>query len=112
MLSLPSDLDTLSFSLFMRCDEFNNVEALRAVFSTHDLFPFRDNLPVFSDKKTFVLEVKLLLLSKVLADGRELMLPFLATLRDQCRVGRGERRSFEEVIRTWTVEVLSGVEGG
>lgn len=36
----------------------------------------------------------------------------LAALRDECRVGPGEERSFEEVIRTWTGAVLSGTEGG
>jgi hypothetical protein len=39
-------------------------------------------------------------------------LSFLASHRDECRVGPGERRSFEEVIRTWTMSVLSGVEAG
>jgi hypothetical protein len=39
-------------------------------------------------------------------------LPQLAARRDECRVGPGETRSFEEVIRTWTECVLSGVEGG
>ena len=39
-------------------------------------------------------------------------LPRLAALRDECRVGRDEARSFEQVIRTWTLEVLSGAEGG
>jgi hypothetical protein len=36
----------------------------------------------------------------------------LAALREECRVGAGERRSFEQVIRTWTLHVLSGLEGG
>ena len=36
----------------------------------------------------------------------------LAALREECRVEAGERRSFEEVIRTWTLQVLSGLEGG
>ena len=36
----------------------------------------------------------------------------LAARRDECRVGASEERSFEEVIRTWTLQVLSGVEGG
>jgi hypothetical protein len=36
----------------------------------------------------------------------------LAALRDECRVEVDERRSFEEVIRTWTLHVLSGLEGG
>jgi hypothetical protein len=39
-------------------------------------------------------------------------LPALAALRDECRVERDERRGFEEVIRTWTLQVLSGLEGG
>jgi hypothetical protein len=39
-------------------------------------------------------------------------LPSLAARRDECRVGENEERSFEEVIRTWTLHVLSGVEGG
>ena len=39
-------------------------------------------------------------------------LPLLAARRDEVRVGAGERRSFEEIIRTWTELVLSGVEGG
>jgi hypothetical protein len=38
-------------------------------------------------------------------------LPVLAALRDECRVGPEEKRSFEEVIRVWTLEVLSGIEG-
>jgi len=38
-------------------------------------------------------------------------LPILAARRDECRVGPKERRSFEEVIRIWTLEVLSGIEG-
>ena len=36
----------------------------------------------------------------------------LAALREECRVEAGENRSFEEVIRTWTLHVLSGLEGG
>ena len=36
----------------------------------------------------------------------------LAARRDEFRVGPDERRSFEEVTRTWTEFVLSGVEGG
>lgn len=39
-------------------------------------------------------------------------LPALAALREGCRVGPDETRSFEEVIRTWTLHVLSGLEGG
>ena len=39
-------------------------------------------------------------------------LPSLAALRDECRVGPEEKRCFEEVIKTWTLYVLSRVEGG
>ena len=36
----------------------------------------------------------------------------LAALREECRVWADEKRSFEKVIRTWTLHVLSGLEGG
>jgi hypothetical protein len=36
----------------------------------------------------------------------------LAALREESRVGVDEKRSFEEVIRTWTLHVLSGLKGG
>lgn len=39
-------------------------------------------------------------------------LPELASRREECRVGADEERGFEEVIRTWTLHVLSGLEGG
>jgi hypothetical protein len=39
-------------------------------------------------------------------------LPRLAALRDECRVGSSEERSFERVMRIWTDAVISGVEGG
>ena len=36
----------------------------------------------------------------------------LTALREECRVEADERRSFAEVIRAWTLHVLSGLEGG
>jgi hypothetical protein len=39
-------------------------------------------------------------------------LPALASRHEQCRVEAGEQRGFDEVIRTWTVYLLSVVEGG
>jgi hypothetical protein len=39
-------------------------------------------------------------------------LPSLAAKRDECRVEKDEKRGFEEVIRVWTLHVLSGLEGG
>lgn len=82
MLSFPTELDTLCFSLFLRCDEFDSAELLRAVFTTTDLAPFADGLPdKMGNKKAFVTEVKSFLLEKRLADGRVLLLPFLETMR-------------------------------
>ena len=49
--------------------------------------------------------------ARILA-GSPTSLASLAVLRDECRVGVDEKRSFEEVIRTWTLQVLSGLEGG
>ncbi len=39
-------------------------------------------------------------------------LPSLARKREECRVEADEERGFEEVIRTWTLHVLSGLEDG
>ena len=36
----------------------------------------------------------------------------LAFKRDECRVEKDEKRSFEEVIRVWMLHVLSSLEGG
>lgn len=36
----------------------------------------------------------------------------LASRHGPCRVEAGEDRSFDEVIRTWTLYVLSGIEAG
>lgn len=36
----------------------------------------------------------------------------LAARHPECRVPQDEKRSFEDVIRTWTLYVLSGAEGG
>lgn len=38
--------------------------------------------------------------------------PRLAALRDECRVGPEEQRSFEVVIRAWMEAGLSDAEGG
>ena len=82
MFSLPSDLDTLCFSLFVRCDEFSSTQDLRAVFVTTELAPFSDGLPEKTgSKRAFVNQVKLFLLEKGLTDGRVLLLPFLDALR-------------------------------
>ena len=45
-------------------------------------------------------------------DASPTTLATLAALREECRVEVGERRTFAQVIRTWTLHVLSGLEGG
>jgi hypothetical protein len=45
-------------------------------------------------------------------EASTISLASLAALREECRVEAGESRRFEEVIRTWTLHVLSGLEGG
>ncbi len=49
--------------------------------------------------------------ARILAAGPT-SLASLAALRDECRVEADEKWSFEEAIRTWTLHVLSGLEGG
>lgn len=59
----------------------------------------------------YVAQLELGECARILGDIPE-VLPRLARLRDECRVGSLETRSFEAVIRTWTAHVLSGAEGG
>ena len=40
------------------------------------------------------------------------LLPSFARNHEECRVEEDEERGFEEVIRTWTLHVLSRLEGG
>ena len=85
MLSLPPDLDKLCFTVFSRCEEFENGRTLRAVFTTNELALFAGGLPERTGgKRAFVNAVKLFLLEKHLADGRALMLPFLDKLCEYC----------------------------
>lgn len=80
-LSLPPELDKRCFEFFLQCDEFENERILGAVFVTHELQPFKNELPKSAgNKKNFVIEVKAWLLKNRLADGRPLLLPLLAAL--------------------------------
>ena len=103
MLSLPPDLDKLCFTVFSRCDEFENGRTLRPVFTTNELAPFAGGLPERTGgKRAFVNAVKLFLLEKHLADGRALMLPFLDALCGywlQEREARRHRISMEARAR-------------
>ena len=45
-------------------------------------------------------------------EASPMSLASLTALREECRVEADERRSFAEVIRAWTLHVLSGLEGG
>jgi hypothetical protein len=58
----------------------------------------------------YVWQLEIAECARILA-ASPIALPSLAALRDECRVGPEEKRSFEEVIRAWTLEVLSGLEG-
>jgi hypothetical protein len=40
------------------------------------------------------------------------LLPSMARHSDECRIAETEQRGFEEVIRTWTLHILSRIEGG
>ena len=102
MFSLPPDLDSSCFSLFLQCEEFDSARSLRALFVTTDLAPFANSLPERSgSKRSFVTEVKLFLLEKRLADGRILLLPFLNTLRG--------RYSKQEALHGELNELYQGV---
>ena len=58
----------------------------------------------------YVARLELAGCAKILAVS-PIWLPSLTSKRDECRVGKDEKRSFEGVIRIWTLHVLSSFEG-
>jgi hypothetical protein len=59
----------------------------------------------------YVAKLELAKCAEILA-ASPIGLPSLAAKRDECRVEKDEKRSFEQVIRAWTLHVLSGLERG
>ena len=59
----------------------------------------------------YVARLKLSDCAEILSAGSAL-LPSFARDHEECRVEEDEERGFEEVIRTWTLHVLSRLEGG
>ena len=55
----------------------------------------------------YVARLELAECAKILAVS-PVWLPSLTSKRDECRVEKDEKRSFEGVIRIWTLPVLSG----
>ena len=83
MTGLPSDLYRRCRDALLRCGEFDTNAALRTVFITPELIPFRDGLPEATAKAARVDAALDYLLPKQLSDGRAVLPLFLAALAER-----------------------------
>jgi formylglycine-generating enzyme required for sulfatase activity len=87
MPGLPSGLYKRCRETLLKCSEFDSDAALRAVFVTDELRPFRDRLLAAASKSERVDTCLALLAEQHLSDGRTVLPIFLATLRDHYHSG-------------------------
>jgi hypothetical protein len=95
MPGLTNELYQRCRGIFLKCSEFNSDAALRAIFVTDDLYPFRDGLPQVSSTKERVDACLDYLLPKHLSDGRAVLPLFIAALRDRYQEGNALRDELE-----------------
>ena len=81
----------------LKCAEFDTNAALRAVFVTQELSPFRSGMPETASKSARVDTCLDFLLPKRLADGRPVLPLFLAALRDRYQPGDALRDELESL---------------
>lgn len=82
----------------LRCSQFDSNAALRAVFVTDELAPFRDDLPEASSRAKRVDACLAYLLDKRLSDGQPVLPLFLEALRDLYLEGDSLRDALNSLV--------------
>lgn len=84
MPAITQDLINRCYAVLKRCDQFQSMASLRAVFVTQELQPFREGLrDAESIEGRVQLNVEYLLYQKI-DDGQYVFVVFLDTLRSSC----------------------------
>jgi hypothetical protein len=99
MAGLSSELTQRCRNTLLKCGEFNNDAALRAVFVTDELYPFRDRLPAAANRSERVDKCLDFLLSQRLSNGRPVLPVFLAALRDRYQEGDALRDKLRALVK-------------
>ena len=98
MSALPSELHALCRSVLLRCREFESYRALRAVFITDELRPFRIGLRE-ADNPGALVDLNLAyLLEQRLTGGRPVFPIFLTAFRDRYDPGDALREDLEDLL--------------
>lgn len=105
MQGLSSELYRRCRNALLKCTEFDSNAALRSVFVTNELRPFRSGLPEAANKKERVDECLAFLMDKCLTDGRPVLPLFLAALRDRYQEGDALRDELDGLVQ----EVLTAL---
>jgi hypothetical protein len=95
MTGLPTELYNRCRTTLLKCSEFDSNTALRAVFVTDELSPFRSGLPEAMSKSGRVGNCLAFLLDKRLSDGQPVLPMFLTSLRDRYQEGDALRDELE-----------------
>lgn len=98
MPGLPIELYNRCRTTLLKCNEFESYKALRAVFVTDQLFPFRPGLPSADNPGELVDRCLEYLLGKRLSGGRPVLPVFLATLRDRYLPGDALRDDLQALF--------------
>lgn len=97
MISFDIDLLQEVRKIFLGCDEFDSGTALRTLFVTRELIPFRDRLPGTNNKAARVDLTIQFLLSQNLTNGTPIIFPFILVLRERYPDGVQLRQKIEAV---------------
>jgi len=100
MPGFSSDLYQRCRNTLLKCGEFETDAALRAVFVTAELIPFRSELPEAESKARRVDACLAYLVEKHLSDGRSVLPLFMAALRDRYQPGDALRDELDALAET------------
>jgi tetratricopeptide (TPR) repeat protein len=99
MQGLPNEIYNRCRDTLLQCSEFDSDTALKAVFVTDTLSPFRARLPEAAKKSARVDTVLDYLLTKSLKDNQPVLPLFLTTLRNRYSPGDALRDELEEFAK-------------
>lgn len=99
MPGLPIDLSNRCRDTLLQCSEFSSHAALQAVFVTHELYPFRSDLPEADSKGERVARCLDYLLEQRATGYHPVLAAFLTALRDRYMPGNALRDELQALVR-------------
>jgi outer membrane protein assembly factor BamB len=111
MTGLSGELCQRCRTILLKCSEFDSNAALRSVFVTNELRPFRSGLPEAASKSERVDACLAFLVDKRLSDERPAFPVFLMTLRERYQAGDALRDELEDLYQAVQLAMASSGPG-